>query len=185
MKLVYLITLGAPLLFSAQMLAHVGHEDEEPKLNAVLSADQTVTQEVTTETVELVLKHTVFEPGKAVNARVFLSTADENIPIANANIEFEFPEANGLKIKFAPEKDHPGIYFAAMRFPTSGAFDATISVSSAKINDLLTLQGIAVKSPQAATTSSGFPYLYVGAGFAALVICALIVILLIRRRKHV
>lgn len=181
MRLIYLTTLGA-LFFFAQLFAHEGHDHKEPM--PILSLDQNQTQEAATDTVELVLKHQTFELGKSINARLFLSTADENKPVANAKVEFEFAELNGLKIEFVPEKGHPGIYSAAMRFPKAGIFDATVSVSGEKMNDLLTLAGLEVRAPLATTTSGGFPFVYALAGLAVLIIFALIVIMLIRRRRH-
>lgn len=182
MKLANLIVFAAPLLFSASMLAHEGHDHKE--LKPVTMPDQMVVQETTTDAVELVLKHLMFEPGKLTPSRVFLSTADENKPIANANVEFEFEQLDGLKIKFAPEKGHPGVYSASVSLPKSGSFDATVSVSGENVSDLLTLSGIEVKSVSIAGAPSQITYAYLAAALALLGFGALLVILMIRRRKH-
>lgn len=182
MRLVYLAMFGLPLLFSDVIPAHEGHDHKGIK--PLVMPDQMVVHETTTDTVELVLKHPMFEPGKAAPSRLFLSTADENKPIANANVEFEFADLADLKIKFAPEKDHPGVYTANVLLPKAGTFDATISVSSENVSDLLTLSGIEVKPAPTVPTSSWISYAYLGAALALLFVGALIIIILVRRRKH-
>lgn len=182
MRLVYFVMFGLPLLFSGALAAHDG--DDHKAMKPLVGLDQIVVHETTTDVVELVLKHPVFELGKAIPCRVFLSTTDENKPIVNALVEFEFAALNGLQIKFAPEKDHPGVYTGHLLFTKAGTFDATVSVSGAKVSDLLILSGIEVKAALTVATSPWIVYLYFGAALALLVIGALFVIILVRRRKY-
>lgn len=173
------------LFFSVLAPAHEGHVHEGEKVPPLpLTKDNLVTQEVVTDTVELLLKYPALEVSQSAIFRLFLSNPINNKAITDAKIELECPELDGQKIQFMPLKDHPGIYTSNGRFLTAGIFTATVSITGANLSDLLSITDIEVKPAAVAIAPRDYQsFIFPGLGFIVASLLALLFILM-RRRKH-
>lgn len=182
----YLVAVLFLFLFTIPLWAHEGEVHEEAKPSApVASQGGMITQETSTETVELVLKYPPLEPKEKATVRLFLNTADENRPISDAKIDFEVSALKDFKVSFIPIPNQTGIYSAEVVFPTAGSFDAVISISGKEVNDLLTLSGIRVGSSETNHSHSNLNWkLWMGVVLFLLILVAIIIVLY-QRRRHV
>lgn len=83
---------------------------------------------------EVVLKIPAGPTGKPVAARLYLSDAESNVPVAGAKVTVEVPD-QAIKIIASPEQD-AGIYAFALIAKEAGHFDALVTIEPGGTDDL-------------------------------------------------
>lgn len=176
------ILLIAP--FSAHPHGGEDHGDSTPKPSSQ-EQNGTVSAETTSSLVEVLIKHEPLESGVEASLKLFLSGANDNLPVKDATVELEISALKDFKIRFEAVSDEPGVYHAHALFAVPGQYDAIISVSAGELNDLLVLSGLTVNEFRATHGSRGWLKFF---GMVVILILFILVFILargIRAKKRI
>lgn len=174
----------ALLLYAAPTHLAWTHGDEDhggPAPAPVpMSAEDSATESASSETFELVIKHTLLSPGKEETLKLFLSDFATNQPVEKAQIELTAKGAGEAKAAVTESEIH-GIYEGKISFPLKGEYQATIHVRSGELEDTIIIDGISVGAKGSNTGSRAFLY---KATKWLLILAAIIAVLAVAIRKR-
>ncbi len=93
------------------------------------------------ENFEVVVKYPHTEIQKEMKLLIYLSNYATNVPIGDAEFEFEITGLDSVKPKIA-KTDLAGVYHAEFTLPDNKPYDALLTISSGQIVELIPIRGI-------------------------------------------
>jgi hypothetical protein len=128
------------------VLAHGGEDHGEAKPKSTANAKGVVSHSARLGDLEVMVKHTVFEPDQATEGRVFVTRFDTNEPVKNAEARVEIESANGAVFAAVVEAGgQPGMYIVKFPALQAGSYKMRANVSYDGETDTATFSGIDVR----------------------------------------
>lgn len=123
--------------------AHEGEKHAEPEVSAVpIPGEGLETEQATSDTFELVVKHPSLQPNKSEKITLYLNDFGSNEPISEASITMQVQEVK--ETITATHTSVPGIYEAMLSFPMKGETVLSVNIKTKEFEDTLVVNGIKI-----------------------------------------
>lgn len=164
LRVVAIVALSSAFFYltgnAVDVFAHGGEDHGDQKSAVAKTENGMVSRTARLGEFEILLKHVLLEPDRAMSARLFLTKFETNEPVGDANITLEAETANGVVTVIPVEKsESAGSYLVAVPALAEGSYTLRAKMNTDGKTNTATFSGVQVTHQNTGSASAGSSFL--------------------------